>query len=108
MFQGQLTVCRPTRHDSLPLWWQCGRVIRKQGTEEPSITEKRHIAKVQWDWHNGLMADQVELLKRLYDRFNAHDMESVLAAMHQDVSTSQGLWLFSDCLENATRNRSEA
>jgi hypothetical protein len=31
------------------------------------------------------MSDQVGLLKRVYDRFNARDMESVLAAMHDDL-----------------------
>src|SRR6266478_6845349 len=31
------------------------------------------------------MSDEVELLKRVYDRFNARDMETVLAAMHEDV-----------------------
>jgi hypothetical protein len=37
------------------------------------------------------MSDQVELLKRLYDRFNARDMESVLAAMHDDVIWANGM-----------------
>jgi nuclear transport factor 2 (NTF2) superfamily protein len=37
------------------------------------------------------MPDQLELLKRLYDRFNARDMESVLAAMHQDVIWANGM-----------------
>jgi ketosteroid isomerase-like protein len=31
------------------------------------------------------MSDETEVLKRVYDRFNARDMESVLAAMHEDV-----------------------
>jgi ketosteroid isomerase-like protein len=31
------------------------------------------------------MPDEVELLKWVYDRFNARDMETVLAAMHEDV-----------------------
>jgi ketosteroid isomerase-like protein len=31
------------------------------------------------------MSDEIELLKRVYDRFNARDMASVLAAMHEDV-----------------------
>jgi hypothetical protein len=37
------------------------------------------------------MSDQVELLKRVYDRFNARDMESVLAAMHHDVIWANGM-----------------
>src|SRR4051812_19656953 len=37
------------------------------------------------------MSDQVELLERLYDRFNARDMESVLAAMHDDVVWANGM-----------------
>jgi nuclear transport factor 2 (NTF2) superfamily protein len=37
------------------------------------------------------MPDQLELLKRLYDRFNARDMESVLATMHQDVIWANGM-----------------
>jgi SnoaL-like domain len=37
------------------------------------------------------MPDEVELLKRLYDRFNARDMETLLAAMHQDVIWANGM-----------------
>jgi hypothetical protein len=37
------------------------------------------------------MPDEVELLKRVYDRFNARDMETVLAAMHQDVTWANGM-----------------
>lgn len=37
------------------------------------------------------MADEVKLLKRVYDRFNARDMESVLAAMHEDVVWANGM-----------------
>jgi hypothetical protein len=37
------------------------------------------------------MSDQVELLKRVYDRFNARDMESILAAMHHDVIWANGM-----------------
>jgi len=36
-------------------------------------------------------ADQVKLLKRVYDGFNARDMESVLAAMHEDVIWANGM-----------------
>ena len=32
-----------------------------------------------------------ELLERLYDRFNARDMEPVLAAMHEDVVWANGM-----------------
>jgi len=32
-----------------------------------------------------------ELLERLYDRFNARDMEAVLATMHRDVVWANGL-----------------
>ncbi len=31
------------------------------------------------------MSSEVDLLKRVYDRFNARDMETMLAAMHEDV-----------------------
>ena len=37
------------------------------------------------------MADSVELLKRIYDRFNARDMEAVLAALHEDVIWANGM-----------------
>ena len=37
------------------------------------------------------MSDQVELLKRVYDCFNARDMESVLAAMHDEVIWANGM-----------------
>lgn len=37
------------------------------------------------------MSSEVELLKRVYDRFNARDMESVLAAMHHDVIWANGM-----------------
>jgi hypothetical protein len=35
--------------------------------------------------------DEKELLKRVYDRFNARDIESVLAAMHADVIWANGM-----------------
>jgi ketosteroid isomerase-like protein len=37
------------------------------------------------------MSDEAELLKRIYDRFNARDMETVLAAMHEDVTWANGM-----------------
>lgn len=37
------------------------------------------------------MLNQVELLKRVYDRFNARDIETVLAAMHEDVIWANGM-----------------
>ena len=37
------------------------------------------------------MSDKVELLKRVYDRFNTRDMETVLAAMHEDVIWANGM-----------------
>ena len=37
------------------------------------------------------MPDEIELLKRIYDRFNARDMETVLAAMHPDVRWANGM-----------------
>jgi hypothetical protein len=37
------------------------------------------------------MADNVELLKRLYERFNARDIETVLAALHEDVMWANGM-----------------
>jgi ketosteroid isomerase-like protein len=39
------------------------------------------------DW----MSDNVELLKRVYDRFNARDMETVLAALDEDVIWANGM-----------------
>lgn len=37
------------------------------------------------------MSGEAELLKCIYDRFNARDMESVLAAMHEDVTWANGM-----------------
>jgi ketosteroid isomerase-like protein len=37
------------------------------------------------------MSDEIELLKRIYDRFNARDMERVLAALHEDVMWANGM-----------------
>lgn len=37
------------------------------------------------------MAGEVELLKRVYARFNARDMETVLAAMRDDVVWANGM-----------------
>jgi len=37
------------------------------------------------------MSHEVELLKLLYDRFNARDMETVLACMHEDVIWANGM-----------------
>jgi hypothetical protein len=37
------------------------------------------------------MSDEVDLLKRVYDRFNARDMETVLAALHEDVIWANGM-----------------
>jgi nuclear transport factor 2 (NTF2) superfamily protein len=37
------------------------------------------------------MSGEIELLTRLYDRFNARDMEGVLAAMHQGVIWANGM-----------------
>jgi hypothetical protein len=37
------------------------------------------------------MLDEVDLLKHVYDRFNARDMERVLAAMHEDVIWANGM-----------------
>src|SRR5438552_19186265 len=37
------------------------------------------------------MSDEVDLLKRVYDRFNARDMETVLTAMHEDVLWANGM-----------------
>jgi ketosteroid isomerase-like protein len=33
----------------------------------------------------------MDLLKRMYERFNARDMETVLAAMHEDVVWANGM-----------------
>lgn len=37
------------------------------------------------------MPNDSELLRHLYDRFNARDMEAALAAMHRDVVWANGL-----------------
>jgi ketosteroid isomerase-like protein len=37
------------------------------------------------------MSDEMNLLKSIYDRFNARDMETVLAAMHEDVIWANGM-----------------
>jgi hypothetical protein len=37
------------------------------------------------------MSDEVELLRGVYKRFNARDMERVLAAMHEDVIWANGM-----------------
>jgi len=38
-----------------------------------------------------LMSHEAELLKLLYDRFNARDMENVLTAMDEDVIWANGM-----------------
>jgi ketosteroid isomerase-like protein len=37
------------------------------------------------------MSDEVDLLKHVYERFNARDMKTVLAAMHDDVMWANGM-----------------
>jgi ketosteroid isomerase-like protein len=37
------------------------------------------------------MSGDADLLKRVYDHFNARDMETVLAAMHEDVIWANGM-----------------
>lgn len=37
------------------------------------------------------MSVALELLERVYERFNARDMDSVLAAMHEDVMWANGM-----------------
>ena len=37
------------------------------------------------------MFDEVEFLKRVYARFNARDMETMLAAMREDVAWANGM-----------------
>ncbi|MGH9631947.1 MAG: nuclear transport factor 2 family protein [Bryobacteraceae bacterium] len=37
------------------------------------------------------MPGEVEILKRVYDRFNARDIETALAAMHEDVTWANGI-----------------
>jgi hypothetical protein len=37
------------------------------------------------------MPSDTELLERMYDRFNARDMEAVLTTMHGDVVWANGL-----------------
>ncbi|MDE3136259.1 MAG: nuclear transport factor 2 family protein [Acidobacteriota bacterium] len=37
------------------------------------------------------MSDEVDFLSLIYDRFNARDLETVLAAMHEDVIWANGM-----------------
>lgn len=37
------------------------------------------------------MSDEVEFLKRVYDQFNARDMDTVLAAIDEDVVWANGM-----------------
>lgn len=37
------------------------------------------------------MSDEVDLLRRIYDGFNARDMETMLAAMHEDAIWANGM-----------------
>lgn len=37
------------------------------------------------------ISDNVQLLRRIYERFNARDMETVLAAMHPEVVWANGM-----------------
>src|SRR5690349_11444818 len=37
------------------------------------------------------MSDEMDLLKRVYERFNARDIETVLAATHEDVVWANGM-----------------
>lgn len=37
------------------------------------------------------MSEEMRILKRLYERFNARDIDSVLAVMHQDVMWANGM-----------------
>src|ERR1700755_96002 len=37
------------------------------------------------------MSEEIELLNFLYNRFNARDMEAVLAALHEDVVWANGM-----------------
>ena len=45
---------------------------------------------VKGEWRPEVSND-VELLKRVYDGFNARDMETVLAALHEDVTWANGM-----------------
>ena len=37
------------------------------------------------------MSDETDLIKGIYERFNARDMETVLAALHEDVIWANGM-----------------
>ena len=37
------------------------------------------------------MPDRIDLLKHLYDRFNARDIDAVLASLHPDVVWANGM-----------------
>jgi ketosteroid isomerase-like protein len=38
-----------------------------------------------------MMPSETELLRRLYQRFNAHDIPAVLTLLHQDVMWANGM-----------------
>jgi SnoaL-like domain len=43
-------------------------------------------------WESDMkMQDEIESLRRLYDRFNARDMETLLSAMQEDVIWANGM-----------------
>src|SRR6202789_886200 len=46
---------------------------------------------MQWTGSGVCMADEVEFLKRVYERFNARDMETVLGTMQDDVMWANGM-----------------
>jgi nuclear transport factor 2 (NTF2) superfamily protein len=50
------------------------------------------------------MASAVELLRRVYDRFNARDLESVLGTMHVDVMWANGMEGGHVCGRDGVRN----
>jgi hypothetical protein len=50
-------------------------------------THTERIRAIKWK----SMPDEIELLKLLYDRFNARDMETVLAALHENVMWANGM-----------------
>ena len=52
---------------------------------------RARIGAVQAAREETELPDNVELLKRLYDRFNARDMATVLAALHEDVIWANGM-----------------
>lgn len=73
-----------TRLDTIALVGKEGHRL----SAEPSTKKYKVECRVA---HGELNVDQLEFLKRVYEGFNARNMESILAAMHHDVVWANGM-----------------